>query len=178
MPVAPTYPDIEVGDLVTADLLTSMQPGIVVKPSATARSTTTTPAADPDLAAITLGVGTWEVELTLFFNCATTATQGIRTQWGFSGSWNTPVRWTLGPGATGTANATSSDVVNLGGATTAANNIYAVAAGATYACVREVCYTVVVTIAGDLSLLWSQNVSSANATTVQGGSAFKVRQIA
>src|SRR4051812_23652756 len=98
MVAAPVYPVIGVGDLVTADLLTSMLPGTVVKLVQTSRNTTTSLAADPDLSSITLGVGSWEVELILQWSQNTTATQKIKTQWGFSGTWNTPVRACLGPG--------------------------------------------------------------------------------
>lgn len=178
MPAPTTYPDIEVGDLVTADMLTSIQPATVVKASVTARNTTVTPVADPDLGAITLGVGTWKVELTGLFTCTTTSTQGIKTMWGFSGTWNNPIRAIIAPGnaSPGTSPGTI-DQMNLAGVAAGSSAAYYVLAGATYVTFREISYTVIVTAAGDLSLLWSQSASSANNTTLQPGSTFEVRQI-
>lgn len=179
MPVAPSYPDWEVGDLVTADMLTAALPALLVKPGASSRSSTVTPTADPDLTGITLGIGTWEVELVLFFNQATTDTQGLQTMWGFSGTWNNPIRACVGPpNASPGTTRDSLDKVNLGGFAANVGSKYLVVNGSGYVCVREISATVVVTVAGDLSLLWSQAASVANATSVQPGSYFRVKQIA
>lgn len=178
MPVAPTYPVIGVGDLVTADLLTSMLPGTSpVKQSATSRTSTTTLTADPDLSGITLGVGTYEIELFLFFSFNATVTQKIVTQWGFSGTWNNPVRGCLGPGADNVSGASISTSVSASSYAANASSTYNTVNAAQFAHAREISATVSVSAAGDLSLLWAQSASVANATIVQPGSYFRIRQI-
>lgn len=179
MAVPATYPDIGVGDLVTADLLTSMLPAAVVKSALTSRTSTTTLAADGDLTGITLGVGTWKIELLLFWSCSVSATQKIKTQWGFTGTWNNPTRGCVGPGnvTTGTPRDAVQEM-NVSANATNVDAVYNVQNNALFTTVREMTYLAVVTSPGDLSLQWAQSVSSANPTIVQPGSAFEVRRIA
>jgi hypothetical protein len=173
------YPDIEVGDLVTADLLDSMLVKTYTKASTTARNTTTTYADDPELLNISLGVGTWDIELTLFFLLATTSTQKLKTNWAFTGTWNNPIRLVVGPGTAQTGVIGTVTDMNLGGYTcTGQDAIYDRDTGAGFIGVREVVRNAVVTVAGNLSLQWAQSASSANNTSVCAGTSFVTRQCA
>lgn len=170
-----TYPVIEVGDLVTADLLTSMQTQTYVKLSSTGRTSTTTLADDPELVGIPLAIGTWNVRLLIRWTVAN-ATPDLKTQWGFTGTWNNTSRLTIGPGLTNTAAATAVTPIRFADAATNADAAYGGLSGP-YATTEEA-YDVVVTVAGSLSLKWCQQASDAGATTVNAGSTFEVRRLA
>lgn len=171
------YPSLAVGDLVTADLLQSMVPKYYIKPSNESRNTTTTLADDTDLQGIALAVGTWEVELLGFWHQVTTNTQKIKTQWAFSGTWNTPIRNIVGAGSTQTAASNVADTVNVQAAGSGSDSIYDVAIGTSFTSFREWSCNVVVTVAGNLSLQWAQVASSGNNTNLDAGTTFRIRQI-
>jgi hypothetical protein len=170
------YPSLAVGDLVTADLLQSMVPKYYVKPSNEARTSTTTLADDTDLQGIALAVGTWEVNLLGFFHSVTTA-NAIKTQWAFSGTWNSPVRHVTGPGRTNTAATDIADTMNTRAAGVGSDSVYGASGTTAFTSFREWSCNVVVTVAGNLSLQWAQNASSGNACDIDAGSTFTVRQI-
>ena len=70
------------------------------------------------------------------------------------------------------------DTVNIRGAQAAGQDaVYSVANEVTFTGFREWTMNCVVTVAGNLSLQWAQNSSSANVTRVEGNTAFRVRQI-
>jgi hypothetical protein len=133
--------------------------------------------ADPELAGIPLAVGTYEIDLVLMWTQLTTNTQKLRTQWGFSGTWNTPIRAVMGPGSAATSARTDVAEMQDGGYASNVDALYSVAAGAGFAVVREWCRLVTVTVAGNLSLIWAQNTTSANITSVKAGTSFVTRKI-
>lgn len=143
--------------------------------------TGTTYADDPHLSSIALAVGTYEIEVYGLFTLATTATQKIKTQWAFTGTWNgtTAPRLCLGPGSAQTGGPTAiTDMFFQGLHLNGQDAIYDVAAGTTnYSAFREVAGNVIVTVAGNLSLQWAQQTASANNTTLQEGSYVRVRKI-
>lgn len=174
------YPSLAVGDLWTADLAQSMVPKYYIKPSAESRNsggTGTTLTDDSDLQGIALAVGTWEIELLGFFHLTTTATQKIKTQWAFSGTWSTPVRNIVGPGSAQTAATTDATETNLQAQATNTNAVYDCSVTTAFSSFREWTCNAVVTVAGNLSLQWAQNAASANNTTLDPGTTFRVRQI-
>ena len=152
-----------------------------IKSSATSRNTTTSYSNDPELANIPLEVGTYEIELVGQFTLATTATQKIKTQWAFTGTWNggTAARACFGPGSAQTGNPTAvTDMFIQALHVNGQDAVYDVAAGTgSYSSFRELAGQVTVTAAGNLSLQWAQSASSANNTTLQEGSYFRVRRI-
>lgn len=165
------------GDIIYADDVNSLRTRAYVKANLTARSSTTTFANDPDLVTIPLEVGTFEIELVLFFTLTTTNTQKIKTRWSFTGSWNNSVRACVGPGVANTAAPSAVTDVHLAAYRPDDQDaVYDIAAGGTYGIVRETA-TIDVTVAGTLALSWAQSVSVANATTVQPGSAFRIRRV-
>lgn len=181
MDVVSIFPGIIVygGDIVSADDVVANIPIIYAKDSATPRSSTTTYAADPELQNIPLEVGAYSIELILFFILATSSTQKLKTQWKFSGSWNSPIRACIGPGnvTTGTVPGAVTESTFSGYVADTQDATYNLLAGSQYGVVRESCNTVQVTSAGVLSLHWAQGVSSANATQVNQGTNFSVRKI-
>lgn len=169
-----TYPTILVGDLVTADLLTSMLTQTYTKLSSEGRPSTTTLANDGELSGIALAVGTYHVKLVIRWTVAN-ATPDLKTQWGFTGTWNNTSRLTIGPGLTNVAAATAVTPIRFADAATNADAAYGGLSGP-YTSTEEA-YDVVVTVAGSLSFKWCQQTSDAGSTTVNSGSTFEVRRV-
>lgn len=172
------YPNIEVGDIVTADLLDSMLPKTYFKASGTSRNTTTTLADDPELTGIPLAAGIYLIDFYGFMTQDTTTTQKFKGRWGFSGTWNNPDRNVVGPGAAQTATPASATESNYAGAQASGQDVVISALNTSvWASWRETAVNVVVTVAGNLSYQWAQNSSSANNVTLQAESGFIVRRI-
>lgn len=164
------------GDIILASDINA-QPLTFTKLANTARLSTVTLADDPELASIPLAVGTYEIELCLFFTLTTTNTQKIKTRWGFTGTWNNQVRGVLGPGVNQVAAPNSVTEAQMAAYQSSGQDaVYDIAAGGTYGFARETASGVVVTVAGSLSLQWAQAVSTANNTTVQAGTSLKIRR--
>jgi hypothetical protein len=169
-----TYPTFYSGQRLTAAALTSMQWDKVVKTLATGK-TNSTLANDPELAGVALGIGQWDIRM-LIFASNTVTTGNLRTQWSFTGTWNSPLRACIGPDvATGPSDITE---MTLQPVATNANKDYDLGASAAYTGIQEFTSTAVVTVAGTLALNWAQAVTNATATNVQPGSYIEVRQIA
>lgn len=169
------YPNIEVGDLVTADLLTSMLPKTYTKTSDTSRSSVVVVANDDQLVSIPLGVGTWKIRFTGRW-VTSAGSINFKTQWTFTGTWTAPNRMTIGPGLTNTAAATAVTPSRFADAAAGSDAGYGGGAGP-YS-VTEEAFDAVVTVAGNLALAWSQVTTSATAVTLKAGSSFEVKQIA
>lgn len=168
------------GDTIyAADLnaLEALLPKTTTKAIATDR-TNNTMTADPELTGIALAVGTYEIDLVLMFTLPGAVTPKLRTQWGFSGTWNTPNRACFGPGASAVAGRSDAETVQVGAYGSGTDAVYSASVSAGFSSVREVSRLVVVTVAGNLSLVWAQNVTNASATSVKPGTSFTVRKIA
>lgn len=170
------------GDIILAsdiNALIAAQPLTYTKTANTARISTTALADDPEILAIPLAVGTYEIELVLFFTLTTSTTQKIKTRWGFTGTWNNTIRACIGPGINQVAApSTVTDMQSAAYQISGQDAIYDQAAGGTYGAAREYASGVVVTVAGSLSLQWAQVVSTAANTTVQAGTCMRVRKTA
>lgn len=160
----------------------SLLPRFYIKANATSRANTVTPAADSGtgivLAGIPLEVGSYEIELVGLWNTTTTGTQGIRTRWGFTGTVGTPYRNCLGTGDNATAPNVNATIMALAAQSTAQDASYFTGVTGGFVCFREICTGFVVTAAGNLSLNWSQSVTSANNTNLQAGSYFRITRYA
>lgn len=166
------------GDIIHASDINNASATIYAKAASLSRNTTVTYADDNELAAIPLAIGTYDIELLGYFTLSTTSTQKIKTNWAFTGSWNNPVRACFGPGSAQTADRANITEAQVGGYTcTGQDAIYDTSNSSGYSCFREICRTVTVTAAGNLSLQWAQSVSSGNNTTLQAGTCFSVRKI-
>lgn len=169
-----------IGQRLTADLLTdflALTPIVYTKASSTDRNTTTTYADDPELKDIPLAVGTYDIELIGFYTVAST-TPKLKTQWHFTGTWNSPIRNCLGPGST---NIAAPDIVTpstaQGYVADSQNATYNSSTSPSYSVFREVALNVTVTVAGNLSLQWAQSVSNGSNVSVKGGTSFRIRKL-
>lgn len=162
----------------------SLLPRYFIKANQTSRNTTTTPAVDSGtgqlLAGIPLEIGTFEIELVGLFNLTTTGTQGLKTQWAFSGTANgaSCIRTCIGPADSATAQSANQLSVYSASQATGQTASYFNTASAGWSGFREIAANFIVTAAGTLSLNWSQSVSSANNTNLQGGSYFRITRYA
>jgi hypothetical protein len=172
------FPVIEVGDLVTADLLTSMVPDKTIKGTTTDAVSDITISDDPDLSSIPLAVGTYDIDVLIFVTTVTTNTQDFKTQWSFTGTWNTPIRACVGPGVGNLGSRDAITPLKRSGLASNSDAIYEMAAGAGFYTLHERCDNVVVTVAGLFAFAWAQNASVANATSVKSGSSVTVRRTA
>ncbi len=170
------------GQRLTADLLNAnvidFFPSTYGKAAATARTSTTILADDPELSSIPLSVGTWEIELRGFFTLTTTNTQAIKTRWAFTGTAADAIRNLSGLGSANQLEADVATTVNFRGRPWQSQDaVYRKLEGSAYGSFREIVSEFVVSVAGNLSLQWAQNASSANATTMMPASAFMVRKV-
>ncbi len=171
------------GQIVYEDDLTDIKPVTYTKSVATNRNsggTGTTLVDDPELSGITLDPGTYTVELALYFTTATTDTQAIKTRWVFTGTWGVPMRLCHGPGqllSTAAAPPTTLTEAAMNARPGNQDQIYDAQAGSAFSAVLELCYNVVITGTGNLSLQWAQNAASVNNTTVQPNSCFRITKI-
>jgi hypothetical protein len=168
------FPVFYSGQRLTAAALTSMEFDITTKTGATTR-TNNTITNDPDLSGIALGVGLYYVRMILFVTCTASATPDVKTQWTFTGTWNTPLRYVIGPQTSTSPNAIttmrmSAQVVN-------SDSVYDIGSSSTYTGIEEWCTYLNVTVAGNLALAWAQNVTNANGVTLNPYSSVEVRQI-
>lgn len=172
-------PTFLTGQRLTADLLnsylTDYQPLTYSKGGVTSRTSTTTLTDDPELTGIPLAVGTYDIELVGFWTQAAT-TPSLKTQWAFTGTWNTPTRACQGLGIGSTTAPDLGTIAHSRGNTTAQNAIYGTYASTAYTIFRERAVSVIVTVAGSLSLQWAQNTSIASAVNLQGGTSFIIRK--
>jgi hypothetical protein len=164
------------GDIIYADDINSVRARLYEKAGTTARLSTIAYANDPDLSLIPLEVGTFDIELLLFFTLTTTNTQKIKTRWSFTGTWDNSLRACMGPGVNNVAApSTVTDVQQGAYRADDQDAIYDIAAGGAYGLARERA-TITVSVAGNLALSWAQAVSVANNTTVQPQSSFTIRR--
>lgn len=164
------------GDIVSADDINANTPKTYVKTLATARTSTTTYANDDELVNIPLEAGTYAIRLDLFFTAANT-TPKLKTQWAYTGSWNSPVRFCMGSSASSGAPGAAADMYTSGAAADSQDTAYNTSGTAAYTTVFELSNEVICTSAGNLSLRYAQVVSNAGAVTLRPGTSFTVRKI-
>lgn len=170
------YPDIAAGRRITGNLLRQMIWTRKEKETSDPPRVNATLAPDPELSAITLGIGKYEVESIIFalHEASGTTTTNISLKWGFTGS-ATCVRAALSIAAS-SANTTAASMRNIGSAIGTVQT-YGVT-GTFFHPIREE-FTLTVTAGGDLSVDWAQGTTNAaNAIRVGVGSFVRWRQIA
>lgn len=173
-----------VGQRLTAaalqDAFDFITPQTYVKPAVESRQSTTTYAIDGDLKLIPLEVGQYEIELVGFFTETSggTPTQKIKTQWRFTGTWNTPIRACIGPATDNTDAPNSvSDSTISGFVADSQDAVYHTSNSGSYSVFREVVRNCTVTAAGNLALYWAPAANVAANTNLQAGTSFTVRRI-
>lgn len=174
------FPAWTVFKRVDATTLDQCVPNIVTKVSTTTITSNTTLANDSELTSISLGVGTWEVEVTLWAGGTSGAAGGLKTAWAFTTGTltGTPNRGCIGPGATGAASSIAVTPVTMAVQPYSTAVVYGLTNTALpFYVIKEECPNFVVATAGTLSIQVAQSVSNATSTTIQPGSRVKVRQI-
>lgn len=147
--------------------------------AASTNSINNTLANDAELTGIALSAGTYHIRLLMLVNNGGSATPDVKTQWAFSGTWNNPVRLCIGPSSSNTGNGDTITPMKMVGNAANANANYGLASSTAWTVITEESLNVEVTIAGNLSLQWSQLTTDAvNATVMRPGTAFQIRQIA
>lgn len=170
-----TYPSILSGQTITAALLTSMIPDVVVKAANETVTSSTTFQDDNDLFVSVSANATYEVKLFLLHDSDATAAGDIKIQ------WTAPAASTMTWGSQGAnVSTTSSSAVtetNMQSRTISENAGYGGGdSTGTVAFIQGVLTTSAT--AGTLQLQWAQNTSNAVASTVRAGSTLSVRRIA
>jgi len=173
-----TYPPISAGQRITAGLLTAMLPNVIVKPTTTARASTTTFANDPDLQTTLAANAQYYVEFRLM--AAALSTADFRTQWtvptGASG-----LKGVMGPAGGSTPDNNGDNLtVRLGVHQFGTAVVYQGARNDNTLAFYVNEWGVITTGAagGTLALAWAQGTSNATATQLFGGSVMIVRRTA
>lgn len=152
----------------------------VIKANATSRQSTTTPAVDSGtgtvLSGIALAAGSYHIEVGLFFTSAD-ATAKFRSQWSFSGTYGTPLRFCFGPGNTNSAGPTVVTPVSLAAVGTTTSIDYATNTGGSFYAAIEKAHAIV-SVAGNFGVSWSQASSVAANTTLQASSYVRIHRYA
>lgn len=174
-----SHPVFYAGQRLTAALLDQSLWDVTVKPGATSKANNTL-ADDPDLAGIALPVGTHEIEAQYNFQLASTPASsvavGLKIAWTFSGT-ATGTRNGMGISSTNASTDTSATMMKIIGGAITTSQAYGINA-TFFQPVREWA-RVTVSVAGNLTVQWAQNVTAAgNSLTLGAGSYIKWRQVA
>lgn len=165
------FPTWAAGQRVTAGRLQQMQWIDAVKGAATGRASNTTVAADPDLV-LSLGTGTYEFEGFLNYTGGVLGSSDLKLAMVYSGTSSYGV-WAVNGVTTG---GTTQAQMGGNGLGTAGTIIVGTNGGAFLSV--DIKGLLITTGSGTLSVYWSQNTSSATATTLRQGCWTRARQIA
>lgn len=174
------WADVSAGQIATAtkfnELATYGVPIEASKASGTARTSTATPAADPDLVIVLPANRTYDVEYWWIVSSAANAAGDFQAQWAWT---NTATLTVVGLGPHNSlASGTQSDLESIARLADSATTTTATPYGASttpadiYGSVRVVTGASAVT----LTVEWAQQASNANATTLNAGSYIKARR--
>jgi hypothetical protein len=172
--MANTYPPIGGGDDITADLLMSMLPRIIVKSTATTRSNTTTFSDDPEMSMTLSANATYFVEFFLYYSAIDA--EKFATKWTVP-SGVTGNRSTLGPGSS--ANQANMDNVSMRSGVHAftTTGLYGTRNSSNQAFAYET-GVLVTTSSGTVALQWTQGTSGSTGTTLYNTSFMRVTRLA
>jgi hypothetical protein len=171
-----TYPVINPGQTVTADLMNSMLPQIYWKANSEDRVSTTTLADDSDLVAPLAANAVYHV--TMYLHFAAKATPRIKTQWrvpgGVSGN-----RSAIGPDQGAILTASSGGQGRFGVHNYTTDVIYGTRDNNTLQCIAVEEGTVTTgATAGTIALQWAQQTSGTDFTRMGSGSYMEIRRLA
>lgn len=178
------YPEITAGQKITAELLRSMLPEIIVKPATTDRASTTTLTIDPDLQFEGEAGATYLVEFNLMpaalaGHNSTTDPGGFKTEWSVPGDAS-GLKNVLGPASNATPSSNADGITMRAG-------VHQFGTDVAYAGARDdngLAFLVqefgIVTLvsAGTIGLSWAQVFSTATATRLFLGSWMRVTRMA
>jgi hypothetical protein len=171
------YPEILAGNRITAQLLDSMLPDVVVKAANETVTSSTTLQNDDELFVSVEANAQYEVSLRLLHDSDNTAAADVKMSW--TGPSGATMFWG-GHGANVAESGASSGTITATNMETHLINETMTFGGGdstgTYAILGGVLVTS--STAGTLQYQWAQNTSNAIASTVRAGSTLSVRRIA
>jgi hypothetical protein len=139
-----------------------------VKDSSQIRTSTTTLLDDGEINGIELTPGRYHVK-SIWTMYGGTAGIPIVTRWGFTGTWNNPLRIVRGPTAANTTAANANPPQQRTAVAAGSDVTYGLGTSAFYQVAYEESMQVSVTATGMFSLMWRPNSSSANSGGVNQG---------
>lgn len=173
----PVYPNFQVFQRVTADLLNSMAWNTTVKATATSITSNTTLATDAELQGIPLTVGNWAIELSFSALGAGAGGGNVKSGWTFSGTvTGTPLKLISGMSTANTTAPNTGPTMQFTDVNWNASTTYGLTG--TKGRIEEATYSFVVATAGNFAVQFAQGTSSVTATTVTAGASVRVRQLA
>lgn len=160
---------VAAGDIILADHHNALVPITAVKASSTARTSTTTETADPELV-LSMRVGTFDIAGVLLVSSAANAAGDFEYGYSWTGGGMTVTMGHAGPhNSLASGSQVDGEFTYL--AADSSTPTSTMPYGASIAGVAiPIAARVVVTVAGTLSLIWAQQSSNANATTLLAGS--------
>lgn len=170
------YPEITAGQKITAELLRSMLPEVIVKPGTTERASTTTLTIDPDLQFEGVAGAQYLIEFNLM--PAALANTDFKTEWTVPNDAS-GLKAVLGPGSSA-ADGNADNIAMRAG-------VHQFGTDITYNGVRNnnanaflVQEFGIVTLVsgGTIGLNWAQGTSNATPTILYGGSYMRVTRLA
>jgi hypothetical protein len=168
--VGTTAGTVAAGDHTHA-LVTGTQ--FVTKASSTTRTSTTTPADDPDLQ-LTLAAGTHR--LTGLLAVGGGGTGDVIVGWAFTGTWTVPLHGCRAPRHPSPRTSIGGDALSYARASASSATFGTDNSGVPRSSARSL--IVVVTVSGTISVQWAQNVSSPTGTVMGAGSTLIAERLA
>lgn len=141
---------------------------VKVKESSQIRTSTTTLLDDAEIKDIELAPGRYRavVVITMYGGSASIP---VVTRWGFTGTWNNPLRIIDGPTAANTTAANADPPRQRTAVAAGSDATYGLGNSAFYQVAIEMSAQIVVTATGNFSLMWRPNSSNANSGGVNQG---------
>lgn len=169
------YPTWAAGDPISASMLNYTQGDVIVKTSATSRTTTTTLADDPDLTTTLDANATYLVEF--FLHMVSPTGVLIKTAWTVP-SGATGNRHVIGVGSSAT-DANSDNISSRSGVHGFTTSVTYGTRGANTNQIGAVETAIVTTTSsGTLAIQWAQVTSSATAAQMSAGACMRVKRVA
>lgn len=140
-----------------------------VKAVSQQRINTSTLANDAELFDMQLTPGNYHVRVRLAMGGGAGGIP-IKTRWGFTGSWNAPLRQVIGPLSSNTLAGTANPTMQRTAVSAVADATYGLGSSAAYHLTDEESMQVIVTATGMFSVQWAPNAVSATSGSVNQGS--------
>lgn len=133
--------------------------------------TSTNPATDATDLSVTLGVGTWVVEMHAHYTCGAASTDGYRADWTFSGTETAVRRWFMG----GRAAATDAAINSQTSTDLATDLVIVGEAALPFFTIDKL--TIVVSVSGTLTFRAAKNADAGADTTFNANSYLIARRL-
>jgi len=167
------YPEILAGNRITAQLLDSMLPDVIVKPATESVTSSTTFQDDDDLVAPVEANAQYKIRLYLLYSSSDIGDIEV----GWTGPTGATMDWGMTAASNNTGSVTTVPNMTLPGLTITGVNELGGSGGSNITGILEGTLTTSST-AGTLQFRWTQGTSDGTATQVRVGSTLEARRIA